>query len=81
MPGDSERCREGVKGGGMTWRNPGHPTYPKAALMDQKRAAAMDAFLNAGYAEATVNHIPRQRVFLSRRSIVITTARTICSGR
>lgn len=25
--------------------------------MDQKRAAAMDAFLNAGYAEAFVNHI------------------------
>jgi AcrR family transcriptional regulator len=34
---------------------------PKAALMDQKRAvivaAALDAFLNAGYAEASVNHI------------------------
>jgi AcrR family transcriptional regulator len=34
---------------------------PKAALMDQKRAvivaAAMDAFLDAGYAEASVNHI------------------------
>jgi AcrR family transcriptional regulator len=34
---------------------------PKAALMDQKRAvivaAAMDAFLDAGYAEASVNDI------------------------
>ena len=34
---------------------------PKAALMDQKRAvivaAAMDAFLDAGYAETSVNHI------------------------
>lgn len=34
---------------------------PKAALMDQKRAvivaAAMDAFLDAGYAEASVNRI------------------------
>jgi AcrR family transcriptional regulator len=34
---------------------------PKAALMDRKRAvivaAAMDAFLDAGYAEANVNHI------------------------
>jgi AcrR family transcriptional regulator len=34
---------------------------PKAALMDQKRAvivaAALDAFLDAGYAEASVNHI------------------------
>jgi AcrR family transcriptional regulator len=34
---------------------------PKAALMDQKRAvivaAATDAFLDAGYAEASVNHI------------------------
>jgi AcrR family transcriptional regulator len=34
---------------------------PKAALMDKKRAvivaAAMDAFLDAGYAEASVNHI------------------------
>ena len=54
---DSERCRARTSIVAKTWS----ADNPKAALMDQKRAvivaAAMDAFLDAGYAEASVNQI------------------------